>query len=457
MDSQFTYPLPAGLHVIPNDLLDVRPDDEVDHHLLHPPPVSDEKNVWFFWHTGYTRMHPCSQRTIRAWHRRFSKQGWVIRVLDRQPSSPLNVANFLDVTDPAIFPRAFTDGTIGGDYAPQHTSDLVRWPLLLRYGGVYADVGLMQIGDLDRLWRETVANPDSPVEVLAYDGGPLADRSITNYFYAARRDNPLFLRCHRLLMALWAADGGKVEVQGMHRSPLLRGVPLSGEEATIGAPPGQEKIGVEDTRRLLTDYFIQGMRRSLLSRGVPLTDGEEATIDEAGQVKMGVEHMRRSLTDYIIQVQVTTMVLGLVDEEDGWHGPEYHSKRVYSIDFVEGGFLINDFTQWDGRKAFHLMSLPLPRAGEEEESEEQQLARNIVEACLRRSFAVKLPHGLIEMVIGATLGSLWREHEGSDDVPGTYAHLLRHGTMYWNQDGIPPPVKYGVLEPIKRGSLLQAA
>ncbi|KAL9008270.1 MAG: hypothetical protein Q9173_006589 [Seirophora scorigena] len=410
MDSQSTYPLPAGLHVIPNDLLDVRPDDEVDHHLLHPPPVSDEKNVWFFWHTGYTHMHPCSQRTIRAWHRRFSKQGWVIRVLDRQPSSPLNVANFLDVADPATFPRAFTDGTVGGDYAPQHTSDLVRWPLLLRYGGVYADVGLMQIGDLDRLWRETVVNPDSPIEILAYDCGHLAERSITNYFYAARRDNPLFTRCHRLLMELWAADGGKVEVQGMHRSPLLRGVPLTGGEATIDEPG--LKIGVEDTRRLLTDYAIQG--------------------------------------------QVTTMVLGLVDEDDGWDGPEYHSKRIYSMDFLEGGFLINDFTQWDGRKAFHLMSLPLPRAGEEE-SEEQQLARNIVEACLRRSFANKLAHGLIVRITGDTLGSLWRKHEGSDNVPGTYAHWLRLGTMYWNQDGIPPQVKYGVEEPIKRGPLLQEA
>jgi Glycosyltransferase sugar-binding region containing DXD motif len=74
----------------------------------------------------------------------------MIRVL---PSSPLNVANFLDISDPGIFPRAFVDGTIGGDYAPQHTSDLIRWPLLLKYGGVYADVGMIQNGNFDRLWQ----------------------------------------------------------------------------------------------------------------------------------------------------------------------------------------------------------------------------------------------------------------------------------------------------------------
>lgn len=147
MDSRI-YPVPSGLHPIPSYLLDLRSDSEVDYDLLHPKPVSDEKNVWFFWHSGYTQMHPYAQRNIRAWNRRFSKQGWAIRVLDRLPSSPLNVANFLDVSDPDTFPRVFVDGTIGGNYAPQHTYDLVHWPLLLKYGGVYADVGLMQIGDL---------------------------------------------------------------------------------------------------------------------------------------------------------------------------------------------------------------------------------------------------------------------------------------------------------------------
>src|SRR3984885_8702501 len=193
MDFQI-YPLPAGLHVIPTHLLDLRPDSEVDHDLLHPKPVSDEKNIWFFWHTGYMHMHPYTQRNIRGWHRRFSKQGWTIRVLDRLPSSPLNVANFLDISNPGTFPRAFIDSTIGGDYAPQHTSDLVRWPLLLKYGGVYADVGMIQIGDLDRLWRDTVSNPASPFEVLAYNAGGAEGRCLLNCFFMSRRNNPLFAR-----------------------------------------------------------------------------------------------------------------------------------------------------------------------------------------------------------------------------------------------------------------------
>ncbi len=79
---------------------------------------------------------------------------------------PLNVTNFLDISDPSIFPRAFVDAIIGSDYAPQHTSDLVRFPLLIKYGGGYADVGLMQIGDLDRLWNKTVGDPVKCLELI---------------------------------------------------------------------------------------------------------------------------------------------------------------------------------------------------------------------------------------------------------------------------------------------------
>lgn len=404
------YPIPAGLNSIPDHLLDLRSDLEVDLDLLNPKPISDEKNIWFFWHNGYPRMYPYTKRNIRSWHRRFSKHGWTIRVLDRHPSSPLNVANFLDISDTSTFPRAFVDGTIGGDYAPQHTSDLVRWPLLLKYGGVYADVGLMQIGDLDRLWRETVGNPVSRFEVFSYNANGVDGRCLMNYFLASGRDNPLFARCHKLLLQLWAADGGKTSTEGMHWSPLLNGVPLM--EASEPIEERERKIEPEEVSRMLTDYIIQG--------------------------------------------QVMTMVMGLVDEEDSWDGPRYVAEHVYGIEFMVGSQLINEITDWDGRKAFNLMSLSLPKGGEVESMEQKQ-GRGIVEACLQKSFGFKLAHGLILKVLGDTLGSLWRQHEGSDNVPGTYAHWLRYGIMHWNQDEIPPTLDFKVIAPFKRGPLLREA
>lgn len=340
---QYNYPIPKGCHAIPPHELDLhRSDAEVDALLLNPQPVppGHEKNMWFFWHSGYATMHPYAKRTIRTYHRRFSLKGWIIRVINVVPQSPGNVANFVDTLDPENFPRAFREGTITGTYARQHTSDLVRWPLLLRYGGVYADVGMMPIGDVDWLWEETVGRIEGEphpktgkrYEVLSYTSGGLAggeeerdDKAsmpdLMNYFLCARPQNPFFLRCHRLFLALWdeGLDGGKNCTDGMHKSPLLEGVPLLGNES-------------------------QAME------------------------------YRTSLSDYITQGQVVKMVLGTVDEADGWDGPRYVKDHWYTMEYMVGSQLINEMTAWDGKRAFELMSLKLPEHGTPE-TEDQRLAR----------------------------------------------------------------------------------
>lgn len=410
----FKYRIPSGVHAIPRSDLDLRPDAEIDALLLHPAPVPErhEKNIWLFWHSGYVTMHPYTKRTVRAYHRRFARKGWTVRVLDLAAASPGNVKHFVNVSNPTLFPRAFREGNITGRYALQHMSDLVRWPLLLRYGGVYADVGLMQIGDLDQLWNETVGNPDPhPVtgkryEVLAYhmNGEDTDDHSgrynLTNYFLCSRPNNPLFLRCHRLFLALWDEGGGKSSTEGMHLSPLLEGVDLLGKSLS------------PDVQVALSDYIIQG--------------------------------------------QALRLVMGSVDSEDGWDGPKYITEHLYGMDYMIGSQLINEKTAWSGARAFELMSLRLPEEREVENTE-QKAAREIVEECLSKSFAFKLAHGLILAVYGDTLGSLWRKHEGSDDIPGTYAHWLRYGMIHWVPDELPCPTKFELITPYKNGRLLEAA
>ncbi|PHH90567.1 hypothetical protein CDD83_3293 [Cordyceps sp. RAO-2017] len=401
------YPLPAGVSAVPRTQLDLRPDAEVDAALLSPGPVRDDKNIWFFWHSGFAQMPASGRRTVRAWHRRFAAQGWVVRVVDRQAGSAQHVGTLLDAADERTFPRAFIDGTLGGAYAAQHASDLVRWPLLLRYGGVYADVGLLPVGDLDRLWRATVADPRAPWELLSFNVGGADGRNLTNYFLAARRGNPLFARCHRLLLAVWA---GRADTSGLHAHPLLRGVPLY-------------RVGL--------------------------------SFDEAG-TRYGPDEVDRMLSDYIVQGQVMRLVMGLVDEEDGWHGPRYVARHVYALDYAVGSQLINEMTAWDGPRQFRLLSLALP-GDDQPESDDQRLARELVEACLRRSFCFKLAHGLIVRVMGETLGSLWRKNDGADDVPGTYAHWLRYGTVHWCPDELPPRLDFTEIPPFKRGPLLREA
>ena len=408
------YQIPSGLYAIPHDHLDLRPDLEIDHDFLLPNPVKDEKNVWFFWHSGFPNMHPCSQRTVRTWHRRFSKAGWIIRVIDRQPFSPSNLENFLDIKSEWTFPRSFIDNTIDGDYPLQHMSDLVRFPLLLKYGGVYADVGLMQVGDIDRAWRELIDNTLSPYEILSYNCGNNDERFLSNYFLMAKRNNPLLERSHKLLLKLWAADGGKTCTEGMHSSPLLHGTELLGSDLI---------------------YDTEGQKGCIIPRC----------------------KARILLTDYMIQVQVMSLAMGLVDKEDGWDGPEYCARHIYAIEYIEGSQFINLYTNWNGSRAFELMSLRLPGEGETEGSAEQRLAQEILEECLRRSFAFKLAHGMILTMYNETLGSLWRKHEGSDCVPDTYACYLRHAVLFWCPKALPQRVEFQVIAPFKRGSLLEEA
>lgn len=58
LPTQITYPIPKGVHAVPTEELDLSPDHEIDTLLLSPPPVPEghEKNLWFFWDSGYENM-----------------------------------------------------------------------------------------------------------------------------------------------------------------------------------------------------------------------------------------------------------------------------------------------------------------------------------------------------------------------------------------------------------------
>jgi hypothetical protein len=160
-----------------------------------------------------------------------------------------------------------------------------------------------------------------------------------------------------------------------------------------------------------------------------------------------VEEASALLTDYIIQGQALTMAMSAADPRTGWNGPEYVAKHVYAIEFMVGSQLINKHTSWNGSLAFALMSLPIPLSAEIE-SDDQKIARAIVEDCLSRSFGFKLATGLILRVMGDTLSSLWRQHAGSDNIPQTYAHRLRYGIEHWNQNEVPPPIGWVPRRPV---------
>jgi len=215
----------------------------------------------------------------------------------------------------------------------------------------------------------------------------------------SKRGNPFFERCHRLLMKLWEKRGS---TYGMWKSQLLKGVPL-------------------------------------LGAGSSLTMNVE--VEEADGRIVGSKEVSKFVTDYLIQSQVISAIMRLVDEKEGWDGPKHVADHVYGIDYLVGSQLVNEFTRCSGRRAFDLMALSLPRWGNWRVRSRCWLG-NIVEMSLRHSFGVKLAHGIMTRVLGETLGSLWRTYEGPDDVPGTYVHWLRHGTIYWCPDELPRRREY---------------
>ena len=98
-------------------------------------------------------------------------------------------------------------------------------------GGGYADVWLMQIGDIDRVWSEMIDNPASPYEIVSYNCGTVTKRFLSNYLLVSKRNNALFERSHKLLLKLWAAGGGKTSMEGL----MLNGTELLGSDSTSDA------------------------------------------------------------------------------------------------------------------------------------------------------------------------------------------------------------------------------
>ena len=70
--------IPDGLAVITDKQLDLS-DVEVVERILGHRAVDSEKNIWAFWHTGWSTMRPWNQRNVIAWARRLEPNGWKVR------------------------------------------------------------------------------------------------------------------------------------------------------------------------------------------------------------------------------------------------------------------------------------------------------------------------------------------------------------------------------------------
>ena len=164
------------------EILDERSDEEILDSLSKPVPVTSEKNVWAYWHSGVESMPCWNKRNVVNWIR-LCGPSWAVRVLDNVPDSPNYALKWIA---PEALPETFVEGTMDGPYTGQHSADFLRCVCLVKYGGVWMDVSIILVRRLEDIcWRQ-LEDPESPYEVsLPWLSGTF----IFNAFIACRKGN----------------------------------------------------------------------------------------------------------------------------------------------------------------------------------------------------------------------------------------------------------------------------
>jgi Capsular polysaccharide synthesis protein len=167
----------------PIEVTDHRSDAEIFASFLEHRPVTSEKNVWAYWHSGISSMPKWCQKNAIDWVRILGPK-WTVRVLDNVSGSPNNTLRYVPEN---LLPPAFVDQTMDGPYIGQHGADLTRSACLYEYGGAWMDAGSILIRHIDRICWDELENSDSPYRVAI----PIIYGIMgANHFVAARKRDP---------------------------------------------------------------------------------------------------------------------------------------------------------------------------------------------------------------------------------------------------------------------------
>ncbi|KAI1334098.1 capsular polysaccharide synthesis protein-domain-containing protein [Xylariaceae sp. FL0016] len=392
--------IPQGLTLIPAEKLDLRTDDQIAAWLQTRHPVTSEKNVWAFWDSGFSQMAPWVQRNIINWVRRLGAS-WTVHLLDKVPGSETNVSHFVE---DAFFPDAFNNGTMDGPHVGPHSGDLVRLPLIWKFGGVWIDAGTFLFRHLDDIcWRQ-LEDPSSPYEMSGFAIEMRPDEDfMLNGFVAARRGNPFIRRWHDIYLALW---DGVTNAQGFHKHPLLRHLPLL-------CPP----------------------------------------VDKMNCPDLSV--MMEGFSDYMASFMCLERLRKLVDPSDGFDGPEYWSKSILLFPALQETYYFQQVTGWSGKRQFDLLTAK--RSGEGVVKDDTwQAAESFVHDALANTSTMKLSHGP-PGALESFLADLWdsQEYQHTDSAEDTFAAYLRYGSVHLDQTRNMKPIAMRLPDDILRAGILE--
>ncbi|OAX80309.1 hypothetical protein ACJ72_05362 [Emergomyces africanus] len=369
---QFTIPpeFQADLKYV--ESLDTRTDEEIISSLKSFTPVESEKNIWAFWDRGIEHLPGWCMRNVANWSR-LCGPSWTIRVLDAVPDSPNYALKYIPAN---MVPEAFVKGTMEGPYVGPHSADFLRGATLYLHGGVYMDVGILLVLSLDRLCWSTLADDSSPRNVAV---PCMYDLVMANHFVASRKGDPFIKRWHDLFVHLWDK---KTIYTGMVSDPLLSFV----LEMDFSAP---KQKGYD------FDFVVD-----------PIT-----------------------VIEYITQVVCWLRLCMLEDAGDGFSGADYAVDHILWFDCLKEDWPLETVVGFRGQSAFDTLSTPLDA---DPESEEYKTAYQAVWRVLTSSSMQKVTHSK-KLSKTLALGYLWDDHDLADCKEGTFAELLRYGSVHFEQ------------------------
>lgn len=155
--AKFTIPERFQSQLQEVQALDPRSDDEILQSLATYRPVTSEKNIWAFWHSGVLAMPAWCQRNAVDWVR-VCGPDWTVRVLDNTPGSPGYALGYVSED---LLPEAFVRRTMDGPYVGPHSADFMRGACLVQHGGAFMDVGCLLLRPLDDFVWDQLAAPGS--------------------------------------------------------------------------------------------------------------------------------------------------------------------------------------------------------------------------------------------------------------------------------------------------------
>jgi len=354
------------------DAQDTRADSEILDSLSQHQPVTSEKNIWAFWHSGVRTMPGWCLHNVLNWAR-LCGPSWTIRVLDTNPSSP---NYFLKYVTRDQLPDAFVDGKMDGPYVGPHSADFLRGACLYTYGGVFMDVGILLIRKLDDVCWTKLEDPGTPFEVSV----PLMYGTVmANHFVAARKRNPFIKRWHEIFVQLWK---NRTNYNGIVADPLV----------SFALTMGFEESKASNYH---WDFKV-----------------DPATV-------MG----------YVGQVLAWKRLCLLEDTGDGFSGTDYWSEKVLLFDALQEDWGAEATIGFSGQKLFDVLATRTNAEGDEFEE-----AHKMIWRLLTKSSMQKITHGK-NLTLSPALGVLWelQESQGKDNEPGTFAELLRYGSVHFEQ------------------------